>query len=310
MEIREITKEEYSGFVQNPFSGFDTAEFVELNKHKVDEVKYFIFENNKKRFGLVAGIKDGVLKCPFSATFGIFSEIVKDNKISYYYEAVEKLVEWAKNYNLKKCHINTPALSYNMPHITKFHNALINNCFEIIDYDLNFEFYLSNFNENYINSIQRNARKNLNHAIQNNLIFTQTDDINTAYSIIKENREYRGFPLWMSLEDVKNTSEIIKSDFFLVLTDNNYPLASALVHHLCNNVLRVVYWGNKPDSEEFRPVNFLAYNLLKFYKNDKYEILDIGTSTVNSAANFGLCDFKESIGCTCSPKLNFALNLQ
>ena len=74
------------------------------------------------------------------------------------------------------------------------------------------------------------------------------------------------------------------------------------------NNLNVV--ANKPDSEEFRPVNFLAYNLLKFYKNDKYEILDIGTSTVNSAANFGLCDFKESIGCTCSPKLNFALNLQ
>ena len=87
MNILSVTKDEYNKIVINPFSGFDTLKFVELNKHKIDKVKYFIFNNGKNRFGLVAGIKDNVLQCPFSATFGIFSEIILNNKIEYYYDA-------------------------------------------------------------------------------------------------------------------------------------------------------------------------------------------------------------------------------
>lgn len=310
MNILDVTKEEYKNFVVEPFSKFDTVDFVELNKHKVDSVKYFLFENNKKRFGLVAGIKDNILKMPFSATFGIFSEITNGNCISYYQESIEQLVFWAKENKIKSININTPALIYDKCHITKFQNALINNKFQIIDYDLNFEYVLESFDEKYLENIQRNARKNYNKAIRNELKFEQTADIKTVYEVIKENREFRGFPLWMSENDVRNTAKIIPSDFFLVSTPENKPVASALVHHLTDDILRVVYWGNTSDSEEYRPINFISYNLFKFYKNSKYKILDIGTSTVDSIPNFGLCDFKESIGCECSPKLNFKLELE
>lgn len=54
MNIFEVKKEEYKTFVVNPFSGFDTIDFIELNKHKVRDVKYFIFENNKKDLVLSA----------------------------------------------------------------------------------------------------------------------------------------------------------------------------------------------------------------------------------------------------------------
>lgn len=308
MNILDVEKEEYKKLVVNPFSKFDTVEFVELNKHKVDEVKYFIFNNGKNRFALIAGIKDGVLKSPFSATFGIFSEITKENKIEYYYEAINELINWAKTNNIKQIQINTPALSYSEPHITKFQNALINSNFRILNYDINFEFHLNKFNENnYIETIQRNARKNLKNALNNNLKFEKTDNIKLAYEIIKINRSQKGYPLWMSLNDVKNTNDIIKSDYFLISTSDNKPIASAYIHHLTDYVYRVVYWGNLMEDEQLRPINFLAYNLLKYYKNSQCKILDIGTSTLDSVANFGLCDFKESIGCTCSPKLSFIL---
>ena len=41
------------------------------------------------------------------------------------------------------------------------------------------------------------------------------------------------------------------------------------------------------------------------YKEKGISLIDIGTSTVDGVPNFGLCDFKESIGCNCSPKINF-----
>lgn len=310
MEILEITKEEYSKYVTKPFSKFETADFVELNKNKVDEVKYFVFDNGKKRFGFVCGIKDSILKAPFSSTYGIFSEITDNNRIEYYHEAVNSLIEYCKNKNIVSIYIGTPALSYGVESITKFQNALINNGFQIESYDVNFEYFTKNFDDNYLANIQRNARKNYNTAVRNELKFEKTEDIDNVYKIIKINREFRGFPLHMSLDDVVKTAKIIPSDYFIVTDKEGKGLASALIHHLKEDAVRVVYWGNTPESEEKRPINFLSYNIFKYYKEQKISLIDIGTSTVDGVPNFGLCDFKESIGCSCSPKINWILKLK
>ena len=142
MNIFEVKKEEYKTFVVNPFSGFDTIDFIELNKHKVRDVKYFIFENNKKRFGLVGGIKDGILKFPFSATFCCLSEIAHNNKISHYHDAIKNLIDWSKFSNIKTIRFNTPPVFYNSSHITKLQNALFCNGFKLLYYYLNFKFKL------------------------------------------------------------------------------------------------------------------------------------------------------------------------
>lgn len=309
MEIKEISKEEYCKIVINPFSKFETADFIELNKNKVDEVKYFIFNNGKNRFALTGGIKDYVLKFPFSATYGILSEITGNNSIEYYQEAITALIEHSKRNNYNKIVFNTPALCYGIEHISKIQNSLINNGFKILDYDLNFEYYLKNFDEDYLTKIKRNARKNYNNALKHELSFEKTDDIKTVYEVIKINREFRGFPLRMTLDEVIKTSDIIPSDYFLVKNKEGISYASALIHHLKDNLVRIVYWGNTPESEEARPINFLSYNLFKYYKEQGIEIVDIGTSTVHGVPNVGLCDFKESIGCSCSPKINWILEV-
>lgn len=310
MNILEVSEKEYKTFVVNPFSGFDKVEFVKLNKHKVNEVKYFIFENNKKRFGLVAGIKENVFKCPSSATFGIFSEITHNNKIQHYHEAINSLIEWAKNKNIKKIIFCCPANFYQEKHITKFQNALFCNGFQILDYDVNFEYELSNFKNGYMESLNSDSRRNLKLAIKEELIFEKTDDINTVYSIIKQNREEKGFPLWMSAEDIKNTTNIIKSDFFLVKTKDEEPIASAYIQRIKDGIANVVYWGNLQKSDRLYPMNFIAYKVFEYYSNKKnIHFISIGTSTKDSEPNYGLCDFKESIGCKCSAKLNFVREL-
>jgi len=55
MNILDVSKEDYKKFVINPFSGFDKVEFIELNKEKVDKIKFFIFENNKNALDLLVG---------------------------------------------------------------------------------------------------------------------------------------------------------------------------------------------------------------------------------------------------------------
>lgn len=310
MNILEVNEKEYKTFVVNPFSGFDKVEFVELNKNKVDEVKYFIFENNKKRFGLVAGIKDKVLKCPFSATFGVFSEIAHNNKIQHYHEAISSLINWSKENGLKKIIFCTPAMFFNEKHITKFQNALYCSGFKVLDYDVNFEYDLSNFKNGYIESLSSDSRRNLKQALKEELTFEKTNDLDTVYRIIKQNREEKGFPLWMSQKDIQNTEMIIKSDFFLVKNRNGEPIASAYVQRIRDGIVNVVYWGNIQQYDRLYPMNFIAYKVFEYYSNKKnIHYISIGTSTKDSEPNFGLCDFKESIGCKCCAKLNFIKEL-
>lgn len=308
MEIINTTKDEYKQIVVNPFSGFDTVDFVELNRSKADEVYYFIFNNGKNRFGLVGGKKNNTLKFPFSASFSCLSNITHNNRISHYQEAIEALNNWAIKNHIKEIQFSTPPIFYDIPHITKLQNALINNGFNVENFDVNYEFYLEDFDENYLNKLDYDARRNYKIALKNNLKFEKTDYIKQVYSIIKGNRDHKGYPLWMSEEDVINTAKIISSDYFLVKFDDKY-IASALTHHINDNVIRIVYWGNTPDTDKLCSMNFLAYNLFDYYKKLGKKIIDIGTSTVDSIPNFGLCDFKQSIGCKCSPKLSFELDL-
>lgn len=308
MTCQPVSKEQYKAIVESPFSGFDSVEFAELNAHKVDEVKYFIFGDKANHFALVAGAKDNALKCPFSATFGIFSEIRQNNQINYYYDAVCALVSWCKDNGFEKIIFATPPLFYHQSHITKFQNALFCAGFKVVDYDMNFEFFLKNA-INYHEIINRNSKRKLKIAYDNNLKFNKTSDLSQVYEIIKANRKGRGFPLWLSQKDISDTANFIKSDYFLVSCDGK-AIASAYIQHITQNVANVVYWGNLAESNELCPMNFLAEQVYMHYQNDsKIKYISIGTSTLDSVANVGLCYFKESIGCIVSPKLRFALDL-
>ncbi len=312
MEIEEITKEEYNKIVVNPFSGFDKSEFAELNKSKVDEVKYLIFKNNKNRFSLITGIKNGIIKCPFSASFSCFSEISHNNRIQHYHDAISSLIIWAKNKKISNIIFLTPPLFFNEPHITKFQNALYCNGFKLLDYDVNFQFSLKSFSEDkYISELPSNSRRNIKQAIKNSLTFEKVNNTETVYKIIKQNRKEKGFPLWMSCEDIKNTEKIIKSDYFLVYDSNKNPIASAYVQTIKQNIANVVYWGNIQASDYMFPMNYLALNVFNYYSSQKsIDYVSIGTSTKDSIPNYGLCDFKESIGCKSCAKLNWIYEIK
>lgn len=309
MEIIEVDNQEYGKLVLFPFTGFECKEFYALNAHKVDDVKYLIFNDGKNRFAFVGGLKNGVLKFPFSASFECFSEITKNNKILHYYNAVEALVKWSKEQNINKIVISLPPVYYNPSHITKMVNALYCNKFKVVNIDVNYEYFLENFTDSYEMSIDIKSRQKLRASLKNNLSFEKTTDFSKVYEVIKANRIFKGFPLWMTLQDIIETSRVIPTDLFLVSNKDEVYVASALVHHICDGIVRVVYWGNIPESDDLKPMNFLSYHIFKYYYERNMKVIDIGISTEDSVPNYGLCDFKEGIGCSCSEKKIFELEL-
>ena len=304
MLITEVTPAEYSQLLPTPSHVFNSVEFSELNRNKATELHYLILADTKTRFGIILGEKADGLHSPFSAPFGGFSS-PRQQRLTYMEEAAELLKAYADG---RPVHITLPPLAYDCSQLSKWANVLQRRG-TMQRIDLNYHFDLQQF-AHYETVIERNARKNLHQAMNEDLMLTQlgnTDsDIERAYGVIKANREEHGYPLRMTLQAVKDTAAIMKADFF-VMTHRGRDIAAAQVFHVATSVAQVIYWGDLKEYSHLRTMNRLAHDIFAHYHGQGLKILDIGPSTVDGTPNHGLCEFKESIGCAVSPKFSFIL---
>ena len=308
MEITRVDSKTYRSFFPNPYHRFNTVEFTELNKDKCLDIHYLIFKDSKLRFGIILGEKEDTLKSPFSAPFGGFSSL-KNEKIENYESAALALKSYAGQIG-KPVIISTPPTIYNYSDVIKTYSSLTRNNASVLYCDLNFQFELYRF-EQYEKWIDYAAKKNLHNALKKEFQFIKLDsgnesDVERAYDVIRRNRYQRGFPLHMSLEAVLNTIKIIPADFF-ICSLNGIDMAAAQVFHVAESIAQVIYWGDIPEYSHLRVMNFLSYKVFEYYYNSGLRILDIGPSTEKGNPNYGLCSFKENIGCTISAKYTFNL---
>ncbi len=305
MRIEEITKDKYASFF-HPQYIYNSVDFAELNRKKADVIHYLMLCDSKARFGIILGEKDNVLHSPFSAPFGGFTTN-GIQRIEYMDEAVELICQYARNKGMKLM-ITPPSVIYDESQISKWISAFSRRM-KTKSIDMNYHFDLSRL-DSYSDYIERSARKNLKRSLKESLVFkklnsSDREDVARAYDIIRRNREERGFPLRMTLEQVwKTVSEIVHADFF-VLEYDEADIAAAQVFYVADDIAQVVYWGDIRDYSSLRPMNNLTYNVFKYYHDKGVRFLDIGISTENGVPNYGLCEFKESIGCSITLKYVF-----
>ena len=306
MEVIEVDSKQYDEAFKKPYHSFNTAAFNALNSYKCENVFYLVFKDTKIRLGIILGLRNGVLISPFSAPFGGFQYVNEDIGLNQIDAALVAIQNWASSNQFKELKIVLPPTFYNVNFITKLTSSFYRANFQQINLDINYQFPTHKFDENYLSTIWYNAKKNLKRGTNANLTFEKLDgtDGEIAYDIISENRKQRGFPLRMTWEQVKETTSIITSDFFIVKKDA-VIIASAIIFHVSEGIVQVVYWGDLPDFSEFKTMNFLSYEVFKYYKENGIKVVDIGPSTEDSIPNNGLCEFKESIGCDLSLKYSF-----
>lgn len=297
MDLHEVTFSEYRQLFQQTEVAFDSVEFSELNRNKCIDVHYLTFRDSKLRFGLIVGEREDVFCCPFSAPFSIF-ESNKIEKLEHYEQAVHVLKEYIKEKGKPMRFILPPSIYGSV--VSKMFSSLMRANARIVYTDLNYHYPLYKF-AHYCDFLERSARKNF-HNSENvcfNFLKLDTDadcDVERAYIVIKKNREERGFPLRMTLQDVLATRKIINADFF-VMSYEGIDVAAAQVFHVAKDIAQVIYWGDLPQYSHLRTMNFFTYKVFEYYSQTNIQILDIGPSTEDGVPNYGLCEFKENIGC-------------
>ena len=306
MEILEVDANQYAEIFSKPYHFFNAAAFNNINAYKCEQVYYLIFKDTKLRLGIIFGQRNNKLVSPFSAPFGGFLATSEDVKLNQIDAALEALTAWATAKKMEGMSIVSPSFFYNENFLNKVYNCLYRAGFESSNIELNYQFPTQKFNENYQTNIWYNARKNLKRAFQANLTFEKLANENgkQAYDVIAQNRKERGFPLRMTWEQVLETTTVITADFFLVKKEAT-PIGAAVVFHVADQIVQVIYWGDLPQYAEYKTMNFLSFQVFQYYKQQGIAMIDIGPSTEDSVPNHGLCEFKESIGCDISIKTEF-----
>lgn len=305
MELKEINDSEYSSLFP-AVHVYNSTAFAQLNAMKVDAVRYLAFADGKLRFGIMLGECDKMLRSPFSAPFGGFAQrgVQSLNKME---EAVQLLQHYAAVRSMGIA-ITLPPLLYDEGQLSKWVSVFLRAGFKAI-VDLNYHFRLSRFAA-YRNVIDRSARNHLNRSLKANFRLLQMrsdcrDEVARAYEVIRRNRKERGYPLRMTLEQVWQTvNSVVSADFFVLEHDGN-DVAAAQVFHVAPGIAQVIYWGDIRCYSELRPMNYLTYAVFSHYHAVGLQVLDIGPSTEDGIPNYGLCDFKEDIGCEVTLKYRF-----
>ncbi len=312
MELIEITPEEYEKIVENKEIFFMKKKFLELNKSKVEKVHYFLGYDKKNRLAFAVGEKENEWRAPYSAPFTAVVELQKITPIEYYWEFIALLNQTATEAGIRKITVLLPPDIYGAEKNAKMINALLGSNYMVEYEEINYSLDIRAWDADiYRQQIAHNARKNLRIALESGLSLVQClelEEKRKAYEIIRINRKSRGYPLRMTWEQVLETLEIVKHDVFVVQRED-IIMASAIVFYVSAQIVQVIYWGNIPNTEEYKPINFLAYELIEYYKEQGIEMIDIGPSSENGIPNYGLCSFKESIGCKVTSKYRLSIDL-
>ena len=294
-------------FDPNPFI---SERFIELNSSKADKVVWLVCDDGEHNIGLVAGIKDGVLKSPFSAPFGG----VHFRKENIYISEIDKFINLLKQYStangLDGIEITMPPDLYHMTFNSKVSNSMFRHNFKSTVPDITNWVNLNNFKGVYS---QKNSREYFRQAERNNLKFVITNDSSEkrkVYDLICFNRKKFGRPIFMTFEDVNNVSNIWSVDFFKVESAEQQIVASSIFYRNHPEICYAVFWGDNDEGRPLRAMDFMVLNLFMYYKNLGFKYIDLGISSESGIPNEGLMRFKESHEAVSSLRFRFRLDLK
>jgi hypothetical protein len=301
----EVDAKIYYNFFPSSPNPFISEPFIEMNRAKTNKIVRLVDESSEPVIGLIAGIKDEVIRSPFSAPFGGFHFRKENIYISEIDRFVNMLQSYAVSNQLKRIEITIPPDIYHVTFNAKVINSLIRNRYKFTIPEITNWVDLQQFKGSFS---QRNSKEYYRQAIRNGLSFelsNDDDDIRKVYDLVSANRARFDRPIYMTLKDIIDTGACWPVEFFKVNSSDGLIVASAVFYRSHPEICFAVFWGDNEEGRPLRAMDFLTFNLYTYYKDLGFKYIDLGISTESGSPNEGLLRFKESHEATSSLRYKF-----
>jgi len=300
-EYKDADKADWEDFLKRSNNGtiFHSVDFLAYHQKDKFNENHLIF--TKK--GIIISIlpaaifydNDGkkVLKSPYGASFGGFVTLtqitLKDSSA-----ILDTFLEYLKHQEIEKVYLTNPPPIYCKIANNYLDFCLIKNNFLYTKRELTSVIPLHAIDEP-LYFIKKRARTSVRKAIKEGVSIAESDDYTAFYEILVESKKkFEDIPTH-SLDDLLTLKKLIpkRIKLFTAFLDEK-PIASAFLF-ICNEkAFLVFYICHLLNYEKYCPVNLLLYEVIKWGINQRFQYMDLGTSTVDMVPYWSLIDFKES----------------
>lgn len=160
----------------------------------------------------------------------------------------------------------------------------------VIPLDFNDDEVLFTFNES--------SRRAVRRALKQGVYLRDYLGFADFYPILKKNLKLRhNVQPTHSLDELLRLYDLFPDRIKFFGAFHEQTLVAGVVIFICNpRVVLAFYISHDEEHQQYRGVNFLFYEIIKWAIREKYKFLDFGIFTVIEDVNWGLGRFKESFG--------------
>ncbi len=291
-------------FVRHANNGtvFHTRKFLSYHPDDRFEDCSLIFTKRKKILSVLPAVvreeEDGIsLISHAGSSFGgpVFQTgtSLKDT-----FFLVDCLLDFAAANKIDKVQLTLPPLIYSAHPGNYFDFALLEAGFTYCKREVSSVIPLDFADEDILLTFSDEARRAARKAMKSGVVVRESEDYNTFYALLENNLKLRhGVRPTHTLPELLSLRDLFPDDIRLFSAEVEGEMIAGIVLFVCNARSGLAFYiSHREDRQEFRGVNLLFVEVIRWCIQHRLNYLDFGIFTVNMRPNWGLARFKESFG--------------
>ena len=305
-KYRDELKDKWDNFVSQANNGtiFHKIQFLNYHPPKRFNFHHLIFQKQSNPIALIPGmLNNGIFKSPAGASFG--GIVMDDMSFKKTDIIINEFLEYCRNKAIKEVYFTLLPIVYlkqmnkNMEYVLLYHGfSYSNNMYTSV-------INLSDLGDDPIERFHQNARNAIRKGIKSKLKVKLSEDYENFYPILLKNKEKFQVSVTHTLDELKKLNKILPGKLKLFLVYREGILLGGSLIFVCNEMtLLAFYIALDYDYQEYRPINYLLYEIIKWGRENGFKYLDLGVNQEESKTNpmevnRGLISFKSSMGAEC-----------
>ena len=311
----EADRERWDRFVEESNNGtiFHLQSFFDYHEAGKFDFHHLIFEKDHNIFALLPGqLRDDVFKSPMGASFGGF--VIKDISYDKTVEIVDRFLEYGKVNGFREIYLTHPLLVYFKEMTQNIDYALLHRGF---DYHVHLYSSVVDLRKTYdLEHFDKKARNAVRKALKSGMEVVIENDFDTFYPILVENKKKFDLAPTHTLEELKRIDELLPGRLKLFLARFRGEVIGGSLIFICNDrTLIDFYIAQDYGYQEYRPINLILYEIIKWGHDNGYRYFDIGVNQDTASSNpmdlnRSLVSFKSRLGANCFIRSTFHMKMK
>lgn len=317
-EYSEVERETWDEFVWSADNGtiFHTRRFLNYHPPQRFHDNSLILKKDRQWIAVLPaavkhlGEEKSLISHPGASMAGLV--IKSPQSIKDTFRLVDVLIEYAKEHAFTQIILTLPPQVYfSRPnHYLDF--ALLQLGFKYLKREVSSVIPLDFAEEDTLLKFSSASRRAVHKAESLGVEIAESDDLGRFCAILENNLKLRhNVKPTHSLEELQLLRTLFPDRIKLFAAYKQSRMIAGIVIFVCNEKVALAFYiSHDEEMQEYRGVNMLFYEAIRWCIRQRFQFLDFGIFTVSMKPNWGLARFKESFGALGIFRDTFVKNLQ